>query len=132
MKPTRIRKPNLLVMLTFFVSLGVIATSVAQAGESIMSTPSRTADNAKPESWWQSIWGLDLARKLKDWRPRITPAEHGEGFNIANPFGNKGPTLQFTSAMPDSVQRSLRDGGDTRIGNVDGETDAYLFIQKRW
>ena len=131
----RYRKPNLLVALTLFVGVGFVATAVAQAAEPysvVMSFPENSTQAGRSESWWQSIWGLDLAKKLKDWRPKITPAEDGEGFHLARPFGKKGAALQFSSSLPDSVQRSLREGGDSRFDYFSYDTDAYLFIQKRW
>lgn len=131
---TRYRKPNLLVALTLFVGVGLAATTVAQAAEpyNVMSFPENSTQAERSESWWQSVWGLDLAKKLQNWRPKITPAEDGEGFHLARPFGKKGAALQFSSSLPDSVQRSLREGGDSRFDSFNYDTDAYLFIQKRW
>lgn len=134
MKSTRTRKPNLLVTLTFFVGAGLLVTTAAQAAEpyNMMSLQHNSTDMNHSDGWWQSMWGLDLARKLKDWRPRITPAVDAEGYNLAHPFGRKGPALQISSALPDSVRRSIRAGGDNGIGSINGDTDAYLFFQKRW
>lgn len=133
-KTKRYRKPDLLQLLAFFVGVGFLATSLVQAAEP-QGSPMYNAKNDQAtasEGWWQSIWGLDLAGKLKDWRPEISAQETAEGFKLARPFGNTGPSLQLTSSLPDSVQRSLRDGGDNRIGAIGGDTDAYIFLQKRW
>jgi hypothetical protein len=134
MKTTHTRKPNLLVVVSLFVTLGFLATSVAQAANSSAGTPAKNGKSkvGGSESWWQSIWGLDLAEKLGSWRPMITVRDDCEGMNLARPFGKAGPTLQVSSSLPDSVARSLRDGGDNQIGAIDGHPDAYLFFQKRW
>ena len=131
---TPYRKPNLLVALTLFVGLGFVATTVAQAAESdnIMSFQDNSTHLEENDSWLQSVWSLDLAKKLKNWRPKITPEENGEGIHLARPFGKKGATLQFSSSLPDSVQRNLREGGKNYLGGSGYDTDAYLFIQKRW
>jgi hypothetical protein len=123
------RKPNLLVLAAVFIGLGVLAADVAQADPSDGRTGAGLEGS---EKWWRSIWGLDLARKLKDWRPRITIQKDAEGLNLARPFGKSGPTLQFTSALPDSVLYSLRAGGDHQVGAFGNNTDLFLFLQKRW
>ena len=84
------------------------------------------------EKWWQSIWGLDLAHKLREWRPMITVNDNGEGFNIAQPFGKSGPTIQCSSSLPDSAVRSLRAGGGPHIATHARDTDIFVFLQKRW
>ena len=123
------RKPKLLVLIALFVSLGMLATSGVQADS---SGAKRSAGLEGSDKWWQSIWGLDLARKLKDWRPRITIQKDAEGLNLARPFGKSGPTLQFTSALPDSVLYSMRAGGDHQVGAFGNNTDLFVFLQKRW
>ena len=133
-KTTSYRKPDLLLLLTFCVTMGSLLSGVAQAantsGMASLSKDSREA--AGSENWWQSIWGLDLARKLKDWRPKVTVQEDGEGFNLARPFGKSGPTVQCSSSLPDSVWRGLRAGGAGQTGVLAGDTDVFLFLQKRW
>jgi len=131
---TRYRKPDLLLLLTFFVGVGFLATSLAQAAEphgSLMYA-AKSDHTTGSESWWQSIWGLDLARKLKNWRPKISVSEAAEGLELARPLGKSGPCLQFSSSLPDSVQRSLRAGGDNQIGSYGNDTDVFIFLQKRW
>ena len=123
-KTTRARKPDLLVLVTFFVAVGFLATSATQADD--------TAQVGGSESWWQSIWGLDLSEKLTNWHPMISAHDDGEGLYLAQLFGNTGPTLQVTSTMPGSVMRSLRGGGDSQIGAVGSSPNAFLFLQKRW
>ncbi len=128
-KKSTYRKPNLLVLLTFFVGFGVLATSVVQA------EPLDTMSNGKAVSASQSRssgWGLDLAGRIKDWKPKIT-VHKGEGVNLSQPFGVRGPALQISKSMPDKVQRSLNAGGDRGIGAVPGDRpDVYLFLEKRW
>jgi len=124
------RKPNLLVWLVLLVSAGVALTGVAQANEtsSVLSSGKGDGRPVTYEKWWQSVWGLDLARKLKEWRPMVTVRDDGEGMNLARPFGKSGPTIQCSSSLPDSVVQGLRAGGDSEIG----DTDIFLFLQKRW
>lgn len=124
------RKPNLLVIIALFVGLGVVATGVAQAAAPIGTRATRDLEGS--EKWWQSIWGLDLARKLKEWRPSITVEKDAEGLNLARPFGKSGPTLQLSSSLPDSVLRSLHASGVRELGASGTNTDLFLFLQKRW
>jgi hypothetical protein len=58
--------------------------------------------------------------------------EDGEGFNLARPFGKSGPTVQCSSSLPDSVWRGLRAGAAGQTGPLAGDTDVFLFLQKRW
>lgn len=121
-------------LLAFLVGATFLAVPAVQAAEPHGFLPHSVKSDraAGSERWWRSIWGLDLTRKLSDWRPKISAWEATEGFNLARPFGKAGPNLQFSSSLPDSVQRSLRDGGDRRIGAFGGDTDIYFFLQKRW
>ena len=124
MKTTRYRKPNLLVLLTFFVGVGVMTTSVAQATE---------AKHAGASQLLQSVWNLDLAAKLRTWKPEFTVDKRGQGLNLARPFGVRGPTLRLSNSMPDNVKRCLRASGDHQIGTFGANnTDAYMFLEKRW
>jgi hypothetical protein len=133
-KPNIRRKPSLLVLLAFSVGVGVLATGIAQAadtpGQTKIGTHARAASGN--EKWWRSIWGLDLAGKLREWRPMITANDDGEGFNIARPFGKSGPTIQCSSSLPDSAVRSLRAGGGPGIETYARDTDIFVFVQKRW
>ena len=128
------RKPDLLLLLAFFVGVGLVTTGLVQAAEpnDYLAPHGDNHRAAGSEHWWQSIWGLDLARKLENWRPKISVGEVTKGFQLASPFGKTGPSLRFSSSLPDSVQRSLRDGGDRRIGAFGSDTDAFVFLQKRW
>lgn len=133
-KTSRAHKPNLMLLVTFFVGVGFVATNVAHAAEDF-DKHSIQKSASKPgglESWWESVWGLDLAEKLRNWRPSITVRDDGEGLNLARPFGKSGPTIQCSSSLPDSVARSLRAGGDNQIGAFGTESDAFVFLQKRW
>jgi hypothetical protein len=133
-KPTIRRKPNLLVVLAVSVGVGVLATGIAQAadnpGKDAPQSYNRAAGGS--ETWWQSIWGLDLGRKLREWQPKITVNDNGEGFNIAQPFGKSGPTIQCSSSLPESAVRSLRAGGGPHIATHARDTDVFVFLQKRW
>ncbi len=135
MKTTRYRKPNLLVLLTFFVGVGVLTTSVVQAAEAlnITSAEKRAVKHAGASQWLQSVWNLDLAEKLRTWKPEFTVDKRGQGLNLARPFGVRGPTLRLSNSMPDNVKRCLRAGGDHQIGTFGADnTDAYVFLEKRW
>lgn len=122
------RSPSLLVPICLCISLGVLGAGVAQAANG-----TRDSGNLeRSERWWQSLWGLDLARKLKEWRPSITVDKDVEGLNLARPFGKSGPALQCSSSMPDSVLRSLHAVGGHQAGPFGTDTDVFLFLQKRW
>jgi len=135
MKTTPYRKPNLLVLLTFFVGVGVLATSVAQAAEAlnIKSSEKRVVKHAGTSQRLHSAWNFDLAGKLRTWKQEFVVDDDGQGLNLARPFGVRGPTLRLSNAMPDNVKRSLRAGGDHQIGAFGaGKPDAYMFLEKRW
>jgi hypothetical protein len=123
-----------MVLLVFFVATGVLLTSPGQAAQPHggMYSGHQGREAAGGEKWWQSIWGLDLAHKLKAWRPKVTWRNDAEGFNLARPFGKSGPTIQCSSSLPDSVQYSLRAGGDDQISALGTDTDVFVFLQKRW
>ena len=122
------------MLLALIVEVGVLATGPVHAAQPhdalYAGHPAR--DAAGGEKWWQSVWGLDLAGKLKQWQPKATWQSDAEGFNLARPFGKSGPTIQCSSSLPDSVQYSLRAGGDTRIGALGADTDVFVFLQKLW
>ncbi len=125
-----IHKPNLLLLVALAVGLGVFASGVVQAAPPMAARAAAAMDSS--EKWLQAIGGLDLARKLKEWRPRIRVQKGAEGLNLARPFGKSGPTIQCSSSLPDSAQRSLRAGGGNRIGGRGSNSDLFLFVQKRW
>ena len=134
-KTTRYRKPNLLVLLTCFVGIGVLATSVVQASESLHLTTSgiQPAEQAGTQQWLQSVWNHDLTVKLRTWKPEFKLDESGQALNLARPFGVRGPTLRLSNSLPDNVKRGLRAGGDHRIGASGADQpDAYMFLEKRW
>jgi len=135
MKTIRYRKPNLLVLLTFLVGVGVLTSSAVQAAEalSFVSAEKRVIKQAGAGHWQQSIWNLDLAAKLRAWKPAVTVDKGGQGLTLARPFGSHGPTLWLSNSMPDDVKRSLRAGGDHQIGALAADkSDAYMFLEKRW
>jgi hypothetical protein len=123
-------------LVAVFVGLGVVLTSVAQA-EQRMSSASMLNHQAKhqsfPERWFYSLWDLDLADKLKSWKPKVEVAVCEDGLNLSRPFGNHGPVLQLSTSVPERAEYSLRAGGDSRVGVLGSDRpDAYLFLQKRW
>ena len=134
-KPIRYRKPNLLVLLTLFVSVGVLATSVVQASDamSITSEGRQAVQGSDAQQWLKPVWNLDLQQQLRNWKPEFTLDKDGQALNLARPFGAHGPTLWLSHSLPDRVQRSLRAGGDHRIGaSLADNPDAYMFLEKRW
>ena len=131
----RDRKPDLLVLLTFFVGLGVLLTSFVQAAEPAQqATILHHADKQKisREQWFRSLWGFDLAGKLKSWKPKIAVVECEDGLRLSRPFGTRGPVLQVSTSVPEHTTYSLRAGGDRLIGLSNDQPDAYIFLQKRW
>ena len=135
MKTTGYSKPKLLVLLPFFVGVGVMATGVVQAAEAlnIVSAEKRAVKQAGVSQRLQSEWNLDLAVKLRSWKPGFTGGKDGQGLNLARPFGVRGPTLRLSNTMPDNVKRGLRAGGDHQIGAFGADNpDAYMFLEKRW
>jgi hypothetical protein len=133
-KTTSHCKPNLLVLLACFVATSVLATGLAQAAQRDQSIDPdhRGRDAAGGEKWWQSVWGLDLAGKLREWHPKITLQNDAEGFNLARPFSKSGPTIQCSSSLPDSVRHSLRASGGHQVSTLGSDTDVFVFLQKRW
>lgn len=125
-------KPDLMVLITFFVGLGFLLTSVAQA-EQLSPFPSATdhvRQHLLPEKWYDS---LALAIRLRDWKPEIDLTASDDGLNLSRPFGIHGPSLQISTSVPERAERCLRAGGDSQVGALSNDRpDAYLFLQKRW
>jgi hypothetical protein len=115
---TRYRKPDLLVLITFFVGFGVLVTSFAQSSS---------------KKGLFSFRRADLAKQIRKWKPKFKAAMAGDGLHLSRPFGTQGPALKLSSSVPSDVERSLLAGGDHRIGTLSSDyPDAYLFLQKRW
>gem|GEM_PF-1737252 len=138
MKSRRYRKPDLMVILTCSVALGVVLSSVAQADEAPGGNRSQPgylqqfgAEIISGE-WLQSFSNFDLTARLKNWRPKIEIDNGGDGMRISHPFGGHGPALKFSTSIPGHVKRSLRAGGDTQVGSLNDNPDGYLFLQRRW
>ena len=134
MKTMRYHKPDLLLLLAFFVGVGVLATSVAQAAEPLnVMGNAKQIEQEKSTDWLQAFWNLDLAQKIQNWKPMISVESGGEGLGLVRPFGTRGPELRVLHCMPENVRRNLRDGGDNRIGAFGNDNpNAYLFLEKRW
>lgn len=135
MKTTGYKKPKLLVLLTFFIGVGVMASGLVQASEAlnIVSAQQRVVKHAGASQGLQSERKFDTASMPQRWKPWFTVGEDGQGLNLARPFGVRGPTLWLSKSMPDDVKRCLRAGGDRQIGTFGAErSDAYLFLEKRW
>ncbi|HED18263.1 MAG TPA: hypothetical protein ENI74_02030 [Gammaproteobacteria bacterium] len=124
---THYRKPGLLVLLTFFAGFGVLATSLAQAAEplNIMTNENARAERHASDDWLQSLWSINLAEKLRNWKPKISVDEGGEGIQLMRPFGIRGPALRLQYSLPEGAESSLRSNSNTYL-------DTYLFLEKRW
>jgi hypothetical protein len=132
---TRYYKPDLLILLLVFTGFGVFAASVVHAAEPLnsVSLQNYSSTNIESERWYQSLWGIDLARKLHEWKPKITVEEGDEGLRLSRPFGVRGPALRLSDAMPESAMRSLRGGRNEQDAAFNSEMpDVYLFLEKRW
>ncbi|GMQ84347.1 MAG: hypothetical protein BMS9Abin06_1136 [Gammaproteobacteria bacterium] len=127
LKSTRYHKPDFLVLFTFFVGFGLLATSLVQAADPLNIMTNGKARTEQPASgdWLHSLWGLDLAGKLQQWKPKISVDEGGEGIRLMRPFGVRGPALRVLSGVPDSGESSLRSSSGSYL-------DTYLFLEKRW
>jgi hypothetical protein len=137
-KSKRYRKPDLMVVLACSVTLGVVLSSVAQAAEPVeeTQTPAMFLQQFDAEAvyneWLQSFGDLDLAARIKNWRPRIEVDKGGDGLRIAHPFGDRGPAFKFSTSVPEDVRRSLRASGDSQIGSLSDNPNGYFFLQRRW
>lgn len=139
MKSKRYRKPDLMVVLTCGVAIGVLLSSVASAAEPAGETRSPvtiTLQQLGAEfisgEWLHSFGDLNLADRMKNWRPKIEVDSGGDGLRISHPFGGHGPALKFSTAVPGHVKRSLRAGGDSQVGSLNDNPDGYIFLQRRW
>lgn len=120
------------LLLVCCLAGGVLATGVTQAAGPADADTAYHPRNVVGETLRRVAPGLELARKLKDWRPRVTWQDATEGFNLLRPFGKNGPTIQCSSSLPASVRGSLRAGGDARLSADGIDTDLFVFLQKRW
>ena len=135
MKTTRYRKPNLLVLLTFFVGFGVVTTSLVQADETLelATGGNSTVKQSGARHTSSALLDFDLFAKLRAWQAEFSEDNGGRGLHLAMPFGAKGPALRLSNSMPDGVTRGLRAGGDRRVGVLgDTNLDAFVFLEKRW
>ncbi|HHH42762.1 MAG TPA: hypothetical protein ENK49_01370 [Gammaproteobacteria bacterium] len=121
------RKPGLLVILTLFVGVGMLATTLVQAAEPPADSNDRPATKSSGSTdWLQALWSIDLAGKLKSWKPKIHVDNGGSGIRLMRPFGVRGPALRVSNTIP------LR-SGEHRYSNAgNAYLDTYLFLEKRW
>ena len=135
-KTKRSSRPNRMVLLTFLAGLSVLLSSIVQAAEPPKSAvPGKAAFQQRSwtEQWLRTVWSLDLAAKINNWKPRVRVDSDGEGLRLSHPFGNHGPALRLSTSIPERAQLSLRAGGDNRVGSSDTDVPGpYLFLQKRW
>ena len=138
MKSNRYRKPDLMVVVAFSVALGVVFSSVAQAAEAerkllapVMALQQFGSGILSGE-WFPSIDGINLAERLKNWKPKIEVDRGGAGLRLSHPFGSHGPALRFSTNVPGHIKRSLQAGGDSQVGSLNDNPDAYIFLQRRW
>ncbi len=126
------RRPNLMVLLTFFVGLGVVLTSVVQAAEKTASTS--ILEHTAAHRLWPGQWlqNLGASARPKNWQPVMAAGNRIDGLRIGSLFGARGPVLQVSASMPEHVFSCLREGGDSMVGFRDDSPDAYLLLHKRW
>ena len=114
----------------------MLLTSIAQAAEPPRSAaPGKAGSQHRSwtEQWLRSVWSLDLADKIKNWKPRVRVDSDGEGVRLSHPFGNHGPALRLSTSIPERARLSLRAGGDNQVGSSGADAPGpYLFLQKRW
>lgn len=139
MKLKRYRKPGLMVVLTCGVALGVVLSSVAHAAEpteEAQSSVTTSLQQLRVEfisgEWLPSMGNLDLAERIKNWRPKIEVDKGGDGLRVSHPFGSHGPAFRFSTNVPKHMKRSMRAGGDSQIGSLHDNPDGYIFLQRRW
>ncbi len=121
------RKPGLLVILTLLVGVGMLATTLVQAAEPLPGTNDRPATKSSAATdWLQALWSIDLAGKLKSWKPKIRVDNGGSGIRLMRPFGVRGPALRVSNTIP------LRSGENRYSSAGNTYLDTYLFLEKRW
>ncbi len=121
------RKPDILLLLTFFVGFGMLATSLVQAAEPLNTTTNgkARAESSSDGDWLHAMWSIDLGGRLQNWKPEISVDKGGKGLQLARPFGVRGPALR--------VQKTAPGGTASRPRNYSGgNLGAYLFLEKRW
>ena len=134
-RPKRYPKPNLLVLLTFFVGFGVVLTSIVQAAPPARMPAASTETSHTPnmsQQWLRSMRDLDLATRPQNWKPSIRVDTDGEGVNLSRPFGDRGPTLRLSTSMPEPGHNSLDGGAGRRDAGGGDLPEAYLYFFKRW
>ena len=118
----RYHKPDLLLLVVLFVAFGVLATSMAQAGE----PPAGRASVASSH--------LDLAMNLRNWKSSVVVDvdEREGGLNLVRPFGSRGPKLRAsTSTLRGSG--SITPPAARRLSGLSfARVPVYLFLEKRW
>ena len=135
-RPKRYPKPNLLVMLTFFVGFGVVVTTLVQAAET--APVDRDANTfaskaASGDQWLRSARSVDFGSRLHNWKSRIQVHTDGDGMNLLRVFGDGGPALRVSSSTLEMKPAYAHGSVDSRLDDSAGELpDAYLFLYKRW
>ena len=123
LKSTHYRKPDLLLLLTFFVGFGMLATGLVQAAEplDITTNGKARAERSVTGDWLHAFSNIDLAGKLQNWKPKVSVDKRGKGLQLARPFGVRGPALRVQKTAPGGARNSSG-----------GNLGAYLFLEKRW
>ncbi len=131
MTTMRYRKPNLLVLLTLFVGLGVLTTSLVQAAQPVLAKGA--SQQSETNQWLESLSSIELVAKVQSWTPEFSVGDDGDGLQLARPFGARGPSLRISKSFPEQVERCLRAGGHPQFSAATADSpDAYIFLQKRW
>lgn len=127
LKSTHYRKPDILLLLTFFVGFGMLATGLVQAAEplDITTNGKARAERSVTGDWLHAFSNIDLAGKLQNWKPKVSVDKRGKGLQLARPFGVRGPALRVQKTAPGGTASRLRNSSGGNLG-------AYLFLEKRW
>ncbi|HFD80276.1 MAG TPA: hypothetical protein ENK05_07810 [Gammaproteobacteria bacterium] len=122
----RYHKPDLLLLVVLFVAVGVLASSLARADDSIAR-----GNGSRHDGW--SSWHLDIAMKLRSWKSSLNvqmDARDG-GVNLARPFGSSGPQLRISTSGPKNPGLKpvpVRRSSELSVSDL----PVFLFLEKRW
>ena len=125
------RKPNLMVLLSAFFGFGFLVTSLAQAEGRTGSESG--ASTAATETRGGLLQDLNLETPIRYRALKAAGSVFGSGLNVARPFGDRGLAVTFSTSVPKETRDSLRAGGGSgTTGWKINQSNAYLFLHKRW
>lgn len=125
------RKPDLMMLVSAFVGFGFLLTSLVQAEGLVKKSESVPGDiNLSTENRSFFSRDLDFEMSTKYRAFKAAGSVFGSGLHVAQPFGDRGPAVKFSTSAPKETRDSLRAGGGS--GWKLNQANAYLFLQKRW